>query len=427
MLKMINSDAINEFCEIYQNISKTYKGQLPLNAAENIMSDFCKLPLCTALQEKYILGSAINYDFDNNFLGSSSLFELYSLINRQCNKLFSSVYAEARTLSGLNALLTLLMSLFNIEDKILITSIDCGGHSSLNLFCKRLGIQTEELPYDYENKDFNYELINSKLERENIKGIIICLSDIAFIPKIENIVLPPNCILIYDATQILGLIAGNVIENPLEFFKDNENFILIGATHKTLPGPTCGLVMTNNLILAEKFDRKVNPNYLRNIQLHQVASLIFTLAEFELYGKDYSIQIINNSNALGYYMKNYGFDVITKSEKFSETHQLFINNNSLRISEENCLKYGISLNFRNKPIYNGHGIRIGVQEVTRYGYSEKEMESIAKIFYNISKDDKNDTEIKLMIKELLAKRTIKYTFEKNELNEINAFLHNNKF
>lgn len=424
---MVNSNAINEFCNIYKKISEIYRSQLPLNAAENIMSDFCKLPLGTALQEKYILGSAINYDMENNFLGSDSLFELYNLISEQCNKLFGSNYAEARTLSGLNALLTLLMSLFNAGDKLLITSVNCGGHSSLNLFCKKLGIQTEELPYDYENKDFNYELINDKLIKENIKGVIICLSDIAFVPKVENIVLPQNCILIYDATQILGLIAGNMVSNPFNLFNDNEKFILIGATHKTFPGPTCGLIMTNNLSLANEFDRKINPDYLRNIQLHQVASLIFALAEFEMYGKDYSRQIVKNSNSLGYHLQNYGFNVINKEGKFSETHQLFVDNNKQLISKEVCSMYGISLNFRNKPIYNGNGIRIGVQEVTRYGYIENDMETIAKVFYNISKSNKNDNEIVLMMQTLLSKRQLKYTFTKKEFDVINSFLHNYKF
>ena len=85
-------------------------------------------------------------------------------------------------------------------------------------------------------------------------------------PQLKKINLPENCILIFDATQILGLIATNNIENPLYWFSDEQKFILMGATHKTLPGPTCGLIMTNNLKLARQFDTLINPDYLRNSQ-----------------------------------------------------------------------------------------------------------------------------------------------------------------
>lgn len=424
---MNRSGFINEFCEIYKKISDTYRNQLPLNAAENIMSDFCKLPLSSSLQEKYILGSAMSYDESNNFLGSSALFELYNLITKQCNKLFASNYSEARTLSGLNAILTLLMSLFNSNDKILITSVDCGGHSSLSLFCKRLGIHTENLPYDYEKKDFDYDLINSKINLKNISGIVICLSDIAFVPKVEKLVLPKNCILIYDVTQILGLIAGNMVKNPFDCFSQNDNVILVGATHKTFPGPTCGLIMSRNLDLAKRFDRRINPDYLRNIQLHQIASLIFALAEFELFGKEYAEQIVSNSNELGKCLQNYGFNLIMKGDMFSETHQLFINNNQLSITKEDCHKYGISVNFRNKPIYEGLGIRIGTQEITRYGYTDKDMQIIAKIFYYISRKDRSDHNIKSLIETLSVKRDVKYSFTKKDFIKVSDFLHDNKF
>ena len=61
-----------------------------------------------------------------------------------------------------------------------------------------------------------------------------------------------------------------------------QKFILMGATHKTLPGPTCGLIMTNNLDLAHQFDTLINPDYLRNSQLHHIFSLILTLMELEI-------------------------------------------------------------------------------------------------------------------------------------------------
>lgn len=64
--------------------------------------------------------------------------------------------------------MTLLMSLFSAGDTILISSEDCGGHGSMPKICHRLGINTIELPYNYDTYDFNYEEINKLLRTQRI-------------------------------------------------------------------------------------------------------------------------------------------------------------------------------------------------------------------------------------------------------------------
>ena len=79
------------------------------------------------------------------------------------------------------------------------------------------------MPYNYDIYDFNYNEINEILRKEKINGILICLSDIIIMPQLNKIDLPEECVLIFDATQILGLIATNSMENPLQWFADNKN------------------------------------------------------------------------------------------------------------------------------------------------------------------------------------------------------------
>ena len=144
----------DKFINICQKVSSWNKKSLPLCAAENAISPFSQIPLDTFLQEKYIMGGVLEYNSNNNFIGSSNLYEFYDLINKQCATLFSSKYADPRTLSGVNAVTTLLMSLFKEGDTILISNEDCGGHSSMPKICHRLGIRTIELPYNYDKYDF---------------------------------------------------------------------------------------------------------------------------------------------------------------------------------------------------------------------------------------------------------------------------------
>lgn len=398
---------------------------LPLCAAENVVSPFSKIPLDTFLQEKYIMGGVINYQEESNFVGSKKLYKIYELLTRQCNKLYGCKYADARTLSGVNAVMTLLMSLFSSGDTILISSEECGGHGSMPKICHRLGINTIEMPYNFDIYDFNYEEINEILRIQKIDGILICLSDIVIIPQLNKIDLPENCVLIFDATQILGLIAAKSIENPLQWFTDKQKFILMGATHKTLPGPTCGLIMTNNLELAHQFDTLINPDYLRNSQLHHIFSLILTLMELETYGQQYCSLIINNANVLAKALVKYDFNIIKVPPKYTYTHQLFISmpENDAEKFYNKCLDYGVSINLRNKQLYKTCGLRIGTQEISRYGWSAAEMFIIAEILRDIRDNERFSQDISQKINILSANKKICYTIDNNYYDMIYAQLH----
>ena len=415
-----------DLIKLCADISTQENKLLPLCAAENIVSPFSKIPLDTFLQEKYIMGGVIQYQEQSNFVGSKKLYEIYELLTRQCNKLYDCKYADARTLSGVNAVMTLLMSLFSAGDTILISSEECGGHGSMPKICHRLGINTIEMPYDFNVYDFNFQKINSILDSTKINGILICLSDLIVMPQLQKINLPKECILIFDATQILGLIASNTIENPLHWFNDKQKFILMGATHKTLPGPTCGLIMTNNLELAHEFDTLINPDYLRNSQLHHIFSLILTLMELEIYGHQYCSTIIDNANVLADALSKYNFNVLKVPPKYTYTHQIFISMPEIDAKKfyNKCLDYGVSINLRNKYLYKTCGLRIGTQEISRYGWKDDEMIIIAEILRDIRDNDSLSEDISNRINKLSTKKKICFTMESDCYNRIYSHLHN---
>lgn len=416
----------DDLITLCSEISEQENKLLPLCAAENIISPFSKIPLDTFLQEKYIMGGVMEYQNHSNFVGSKKLYDIYKLLTCQCNKLFNCKYADARTLSGVNAVMTLLMSLFSAGDTILISPEECGGHGSMPKICHRLGINTIDMPYNYEIFDFDYLQINSIIKEKKIDGILICLSDIITMPQLYNINLPEDCILIFDATQILGLIASNNIDNPFKWFNEKQKFILMGATHKTLPGPTCGLIMTNNLNLAAIFDTLINPDYLRNSQLHHILSLILALMELEVYGGQYGKAIINNANKLAHTLAEYDFKILKAQQQYTYTHQIFIS----MIKEEaqkfynKCLEYGVSINVRNKQLYKTCGLRIGTQEISRYGWQNEEMTTIAKILRDIRDSNLVFTNISNEINKLCSNKKLYFTFENEYYDILYSKLHN---
>lgn len=381
---------------------------LPLCAAENIISEFSKRPLMYGLQERYILGGYLNYDEEENMIGSKKLLPFYEIVADQCKKMFNAYYTDCRSLSGMNAMQNILMALVKRDDTLLILSSESGGHAALPNILDKLGINYIEVIFNYKDIDYDYNYINEILDKNNINSILFAPSDIIFFPDFKKINVPENTILIFDASQVMAFYINNQEKNPLYM---KYKVILMGGTHKTIPGVAKALIMTNNEAVAKKIDDTINPLYLRNTHLQNVASLILTLIEMEYYAEEYCKNMKNNSNYLGKKLSEYGMDVINRNGKFSETHQLFIHleKNDLNRVYSTACELGVTLNKKNKKLFRGYGIRLGVQEVTRYGWDYKEMDLIAEILYLIYINELDN--IPSLIAKLIENKEIKYTFD----------------
>lgn len=407
---MENNNIVKEFNSIMDDFKEFRNSDIPLCAAENIISDFSKKPLTMGLQERYILGGYLDYNINNNMIGSEKVLPLYHLLNKQCNKIFNSSYCDSRSLSGMNGMINILLALTEAGDTILLSSPDCGGHASLPNIISRLGVNIIYAPFDYAKYDYDYERINDILKTNKVDFVLLAPSDLITIPQFDLIDYYENIIYIFDASQIMGLIAGKVVANPL---MSNNNMVILSGTHKTIPGVTKAIILTNNANISSRIDSIINPDYLRNTQLHHVASLIYTFLEVEAFGELYAKNMIINANYLGKKLETYGFNVAKiRDDIFTNTHQLFItmSPNETDYFFEQCIKYNITLNKKNKPLYGGTGIRLGVQEITRYGWDKSDLDIVAKILFLIYSKDNNKNEMISLINAIKYKKEIKYTF-----------------
>lgn len=407
----------NKLKELQQTIERFeayHKDTVPLCAAENVLSEFTKIPLCGDLQERYIMNNYSSYNINNNFIGSEFLLPFYSMVQKECTDLFGAVYSDARTLTGMNCLITLLMALTKVGDKILILSNQWGGHPSVKPVCERLGLKVSTIPYILDDYDIDYEKLNNILIKDNIDFILLAPSDIIKPLAIAKIQLGKTKLL-YDISQIMGLIATGIIKNPLTISKD---IILFGGTHKTLPGPASGLIITNNKDLYMQMDENINPKYLRRTQMHQVVSLLFALYELEEYGRDYMHKIVRNSNHLGLLLEHQGFNVCKIGEKYSFTHQIFIKCSKEEMNKiyKNGILYGVTLNKKEKSLFDGFGIRLGVQEISRYNWGEEALVVISQIINELRKDQPDKCAL-LELKKSLPEKKIAYTFPSEMVNK----------
>ncbi|WP_195635588.1 NTP transferase domain-containing protein [Enterocloster bolteae] len=412
-------DKLQELVNITESFTTYYNRTLPLCAAENVISDFGNMPLSMGFQERYIVGNTYSYLEDNNFIGSTYLLPFYEMISEECREIFNAKYTDARTLTGMNCLMVVLMSLAKIGDSIMILSSQSGGHASVKPICERLGLKVSDVPYDFQNFDLDYEKLNHRLKEGQIDYILLAPSDIISPLEVNRIELG-NTVLLYDVSQMLGLIGAGVIENPLAGIK---NIVMFGGTHKTFPGPACGLIMTNNDELHAKLETTINPIYIRHTQMHQKVSLLFTLIEFENFGQAYQEHIVTLANELGKNLKELGMDIAMKEGTYSKTHQVFIrtDKNTMNRIFENSLKYGITLNKKNKELFSGSGIRLGTQEIARYNWPVESMKDVAQIIQLISEETVNVRKLMAMLNGLPQKK-IQFTFDEGVRRSFGKYL-----
>lgn len=397
----------------YQELLVRYKhfdaDKLPLCAAENYTSEFVNNSQISIWNGKYGLSSH-NYNKESDFIGGEYLQELVSLTEDQCNRLFGAKYSNSKTFTGMNCFTVSLLSCMNLIDnrKALITCPDCGGHASIPQILSSLGFEVNNIPFDYTNYDINYIATNEMLKKDNYGLLVFALSDLLRQPNLDNLVIPENCLVIYDSTQTLGLVAANMCYSPLS--SKHKKLLLIGGTHKTLPGPSCGLIMTNNESLYLSMEMNISPVFIRDFQPSNVAGLLMALIEAEEIGQDYQKNIIFTANTLANKLEKRGLRVASLDNQYTYTHQIFIETSKEQMETiyNNALKFGVTLNKKEKELFNGYGIRIGVQEIARYLWDDADLTVVSIIINQLSKKEIDDDYIKKLILSISQKKKPKF-------------------
>ena len=191
----------------------------------------------------------------------------------------------------------------------------------------------------------------------------------------------------------------------------NEKIVLFGGTHKTIPGPTHGIIMTNNKAIGNIIESTISPKYIRNTQMNQVISLLFALTEFKEYGAEYTQSIIENANLLAHELEKQSFVIAKRGDVYSKTHQIFIKCSKKQMDTiyKNAIISNVTLNKKERKLFGGFGIRLGVQEITRYNWDKNAIKEISKIIFLLSQEPLQNSECNEIIKKLPDK-TIRYTF-----------------
>lgn len=364
-------------------------GTLNLQASENILSPNAKKALSSDMAGRYSLSTG-NY---NAYGGTIYFDEILQLLKNNVNNLFGSKYCEPRPLSGHIAAEISLLSILGRNRNVMAISEEDGGYPGYSgkHLDRVLGYNFYKAPCN--NFDLEYDAMEKSIKDLKIGTVILGQS--MFIKpydmkRIHEISEKYNLTILYDASHVMGLLAGKVFQPDALQYSD----VVYGSTHKTFFGPQGGIIMTNNHEIAEKIDENTIFNTMDNINLSRIASLSIAVEEMLKFGKQYAKAVINNTENLSKNLIADGFKLQPGSEN-SKTHQLLIDESYLKNKKYDYRTFSEELE-KHMVIIDRFG-RIGTQEITRCGISD--MGLVADVISGISNKLNKTEEINRLISE----------------------------
>src|SRR6266702_95838 len=351
----------NRVFELLETHQKWFANSLPLIASENIPSPAVREALLSDFGNRYAEG----WTGERVYAGCKYIDQVEQICIDLAKQLFRVDFADVRPISGVCANLVAYTTFTTPGDTILALAIPAGGHISMGKKeCGGTagavgGLNVEYLPFPHH--------VNQLADAFQESNTRIC----------------------YDAAHVAGLIAGAEFQDPLHEGAD----AMTASTHKTLPGPQGGLILSKPEH-GEKIKKSTFPGNVSNHHLHHLAGKAVMFAEMLAFGKEYASQIVKNSRALAAALHEKGFQVLGEKKGFTRSHLLvaditkFGDGKTIEkkledaniILNRNLLPYDIKAG---RHFEAPGGIRCGVSEVTRLGMKESEMVEIADLMTRI--------------------------------------------
>ncbi len=368
---------------------------LNLIASENILSNRAREVMGSDFVHRYAEG----HPGERYYQGTEIIDEIEARVKKNLKSLFRCKQVDVRPISGTVANDAVFSRYIHPGDIVMANSTPGGGHISHH-YAGSVGKYTHNIidfPVTKDGYRVDVEKTLDLARTVHPKVMIVGKSLFLFPEPVKELAAfcqPRNIALLYDGAHVLGLIAGREFQDPLE-----EGALLITAsTHKTFFGSQRGLILSNaGENEWRKIDKGAFPGSSSNHHLDTLVSLAIATYEVMEFGHAYARQTIANAKALGPKLYDLGFKVQAPELGFTESHQLAIDVSEFGGGDEvarHLKDNNIILNMNLLPlesldqVTNPAGIRLGVQEMTRVGMKEPEMEIIAGLFKKCLMDGK---------------------------------------
>lgn len=385
----------------------TWRGQQSINliASENAQSPAVRDIQNSDFMARYAEGHPNREGEVNRYYqGTQYIDQIETLARTEIQALARCRQADVRPISGNAANTALALAYLRAGDSIIVNSTAAGGHISHNtigVFGRRLQIRGQSLnlksdkaipmhffPLTEDQYHLDIPKCLDLIDEVSPRLIVLGKSLILFPEPVEELAelcRERNIPILYDGAHVLGLILGGQFQDPL---REGATW-MTASTHKTFPGPQRGVILADLDDEGERkywpaADRGVFPGSSSNHHLHTLPALVIAIREAQAQGAAYAAQIVRNAKALGQALTDSGIPVEARDFGFTESHQIAVNVSAQgsgvaiaqRLEDNDMIVNYNMLPFDTDP-RNPSGLRIGVQEMTRYGMKEPEMQRLA--------------------------------------------------
>ena len=370
--------------ELFASIASELRRQrdeIELIASENIVSAAVMEAQGSALTNKYAEG----YPGRRYYGGCQYVDVAENLAIKRACSLFNCDFANVQPNSGSQANQGVFTALVQPGDTILGMSLDAGGHLTHGAKPNQSGKWFNAVQYGVRKQDnlIDYEQIADLANEHRPKLIIAGGSAIPRtidFEKIRSIADSVGAYVLADVAHFAGLIAAGEYPSPFP-----HCHVATTTTHKTLRGPRGGMILTNDVDLAKKFNSAIFPGIQGGPLMHVIAAKAVAFGEaLRPDFKQYIKQVIKNAQALSDELIKGGLDTVTHG---TDTHVLLVDlrpkgvkgnatEKALERAHITCNKNGVPFD-PEKPAVTS-GIRLGSPAGTTRGFDENDFRQIGR-------------------------------------------------
>ncbi len=376
---------------------------IELIASENFVSDQVMEAMGSVLTNKYAEG----YPGRRYYGGCELVDQSEQIAIDRLKQLFGAEWANVQPHSGAQANAAVFLACLNPGDKFLGLNLSHGGHLSHGSSVNSSGIIYTALEYNVKEDTglVDYDQMEEIALQEKPKMIIGGASAYSRewnYKRMREIADKVGAILLIDMAHTAGLIAADLLENPLKYAH-----IVTSTTHKTLRGPRGGIILigkdfpnpwgkTNSKgkvrMMSSLLDSAVFPGIQGGPLEHVIAAKAVAFWEcLQPEYKEYQKQVLKNSKALAKALVDKGFDVISGG---TDNHSMLIDlrskypNLTGKLAEQILEKADITCNknmvpFDTRSPFQTSGIRLGTPAITTRGAKEDLMLKIAEMIETV--------------------------------------------
>ena len=352
--------------------------------SENAVSPAARRFLASDLAGRYTLPVPSEVDgetLDNSYTGTRYTDEIERLANAAAARVFRARCATTRPLSGHIAALSALVPLLPPKSRLLAIAPNEGGYDGYapGYIPAVFGYTVRPLPATGPGHRVRAEEAVDAIRRERPSAVVLGQSFLLFpypLRAIAEEAHAHDALVFYDASHVLGLIAGGGFQDPLREGAD----ILYGSTHKSFFGPQGGLLVTDRDDLFAQLDPALVWRVFDNAHWNRIAALGQTLLEFERVGAEYARTVVANSKALGRALADREVPLVAESEGFTECHQLLIDKPELR-RRHSIGPGALARRLERQRLLIDLVGRVGTAEITRLGLTPAEMPRLADLVH----------------------------------------------